>query len=111
MEPTDNQRSALLQNYISAFITLEDFYQKNGDLEKATVVAKLTDDNEFLKGMIKRYFITRGFISSHIAKSQKIASYEFPAPIKARIEGYLEMNDWPLSRVWVIWDDMKLAYQ
>lgn len=109
MEPSDNQRAALLQNYAGAFLSLEYYYRARGQHEKAEVIGKI--DTAQISKWIRRYFLTKKIISAHIARSNLMGTYTFPGPVQAAVEQYLLFHDWPQSAAWQIWGDIRKAHK
>jgi len=109
MEPSDNQRAALLQNYAGAFLSLEYYYRARGQHEKAEVIGKI--DTAQISKWIRRYFLTKKIISAHIARSNLMGTYIFPAPVEAAVEDFVKANGWPDDGAWQIWGDIRKAYK
>lgn len=109
MDPTSSQRSALLQNYASAFIGLEDHYREHGEAEKAEAIGKI--DNKFILSLITRYIQTRVYISVQIEDSCLLSKYNFPTPIKEAVERFLCANGWPNETPDEVWELIHQIHQ
>lgn len=107
-KPTDNQISALWQNYAAIFDELACYYRAHGALEKANAVDSL--DAVVVIPWIKEYFEDGLLISGAIQDSNRPLIYSFPSHIRKCVGQHLLDHGWPTDGPGEIWGTIRVIY-